>query len=184
LAQTVRHRDFFLPEETEQTAADAAAELHAERPTKREAGVSLALLAASLVAVVGLAKATSPLIKDAVHGAGLPETVVAVTIALLVLLPESISALRSARRGRIQTSLNLAYGSTMASIGLTIPVIAVISLIFGLDLALGLSASDTVLLVLTLVVATLTVVPGRSILLQGVVHLSIFAAFLVLAFNP
>jgi Ca2+:H+ antiporter len=184
LAQTVRHRDFFLPEETEQTAADAAAELHAERPTKREAGVSLALLAASLVAVVGLAKATSPLIKDAVHGAGLPETVVAVTIALLVLLPESISALRSARRGRIQTSLNLAYGSTMASIGLTIPVIAVISLIFGLDLALGLSASDTVLLVLTLIVATLTVVPGRSILLQGVVHLSIFAAFLVLAFNP
>ena len=106
------------------------------------------------------------------------------SIALLVLLPESVAALRAARRRRIQTSLNLAYGSVMASIGLTIPVIAAISLTFGFDLALGLSTAEIALLALTVVVAALTVVPGRATLLQGVVHLAIFAAFLVFAVNP
>ena len=180
LVQTVRHRDFFLPPD----ALDTGDESHAESPSAREAWTSLALLAVSLVAVVGLAKATSPLVQNAADAAGLPQSAVAVSIALLVLLPESVAALRAARRRRIQTSLNLAYGSVMASIGLTIPVIAAISLAFGFDLALGLSTAEIALLALTVVVAALTVVPGRATLLQGVVHLAIFAAFLVFAVNP
>lgn len=180
LVQTVRHRDFFLPPRTSDTGDDC----HAEPPPNRDAIVSLALLAISLVAVVGLAKTDSTLVKDAADSAGLPASAVAVTIALLVLLPESLSALRAARRRRIQTSLNLAYGSVMASIGLTIPVIAMVALVFDYRLALGLNSAEIVLLVLTIAVGTLTVIPGRATLLQGVVHLAIFGAFLVLAVNP
>ena len=183
-AQTIRHSELFL--ETEATAAPPApAEQDpVARPSRREAGISLLLLATSLIAVVGLAELTTPLIETAVEDAGLPQSVVAVSIALLVLLPEAISALRASRQGDVQKSLNLAYGSVMASIGLTIPVIALISLLFDYHLALGLPNAAIVLLALTVAVATLTIVPGRSILLQGVVHLSIFGAFIVLAFNP
>lgn len=181
VVQNVRHRDFFLPPAT---AGEPEAETHAPRPSGRDALISLGLLLISLLAVVGLAKTDRPLLEDAVATAGLPQTVVAVAIALLILLPESLSALKAARRGRLQTGLNLAYGSTMASIGLTIPVIAVIAVVFDQRLALGLDGVDIVLLALTVITSALTVVPGRSTMLQGVVHLAVFAAFLVLAFNP
>ncbi|MGI9186641.1 MAG: calcium:proton antiporter [Gaiellales bacterium] len=185
-AQTLRHRDLFLEADDSGSAVaePTAAASHDVRPTRRAAGVSLVLLMISLIAVVGLAKLTTPLIESAVDDAGLPQSVVAVSIALLVLLPEAIAALRASHRGDVQKSLNLAYGSVMASIGLTIPVIAMISLAFDYRLALGLPNAAIVLLALTVAVATLTIVPGRSILLQGVVHLSIFSAFIVLAFNP
>jgi Ca2+:H+ antiporter len=180
-AQTIRHRDLFLEEAV---AAPAAAEPADERPTRRAARISLILLAVSLVAVVGLAELTTPLIESAVNDAGLPSSVVAVSIALLVLLPEAIAALRASRRGDVQKSLNLAYGSVMASIGLTIPVIAIVALAFDYSLALGLPNAAIVLLALTVAVSTLTIVQGRAILLQGVAHLAIFGAFIVLAFNP
>ena len=91
---------------------------------------SLGLLLVALVAVVGLAKVESHAIEDAVDAIGAPQSAVGVVIALLVLAPEAVAAVRSARRGRMQTSLNLAFGSAMASIGLTIPAIA-----DGVDLA-------------------------------------------------
>jgi Ca2+:H+ antiporter len=124
------------------------------------------------------------LIESAVSDLGLPQVVVAVSIALLVLAPEFASAMRAAYAGRTQKSLNLAYGSAMASIGLTIPVIAVLSLLFGFNVNLGLGDTEIVLLALTLIVSTLTVVPGRATLLQGGVHLAIFGAFLLLAVSP
>jgi Ca2+:H+ antiporter len=180
--QTVRHRDYFMPP----TGRDGVgvAEDHADRPSARTAGLSLALLGMCLVGVVGLAKVTTPLIEKLVEGAGLPVTAVAVSIALLVLLPESIAAFRSAARGRFQTSLNLAYGSAMASIGLTIPTIAVVSWLGGFDLVLGLSPTEIVLLAVTMVTGMLTVTPGRANLLQGALHVSLFAAFLVLVASP
>lgn len=179
--QTVRHRDYFLPPDHAATGRD---DDHASPPTGRQALVSLALLALCLVGVVGLAKVTTPLIEAAVTGAGLPLSAVAVSIALLVLLPESIAALRAAHRGRFQTSINLAYGSAMASIGLTIPAIAIVSWLLDLDLVLGLSPTEIVLLVATMVTGILTVTPGRATLLQGGVHLSLFAGFLVLVAVP
>jgi Ca2+:H+ antiporter len=182
LTQTVRHRDFFLP-----VAADGAvldAEEHAQPPSARAAGISLALLSASLVTVVGLAKVESPAIESAVKAAGFPASFVGVVIALLVLLPETLAAGRSAARNRIQTSLNLAYGSAMASIGLTIPAIAVASIWLDGPLLLGLGPTQMVLLAVTVVVSVLTVVPGRATRLQGAVHLVLLAAFLFLAVNP
>ena len=107
-----------------------------------------------------------------------------ISIALVVLLPESISAIKSARYGRTQTSLNLAYGSALASIGLTIPVIALISLFSQYQFNLGLNSTEIVLLTLTFLASILTVVPGRATLLQGVIHLSIFCAFIMFAATP
>jgi Ca2+:H+ antiporter len=177
--QTVRHRDFFLPVDT--TGADDAREEHAEPPTSRGAGISPLLL---LVAVVGLAKIESPTIEDAVAAVGFPQSFVGVVIALLVLLPETIAASRAALRNNLQISLNLAFGSALASIGLTIPAIAIVSIWLEGPLLLGLGATQMVLLALTVVVGALTVVPGRATRLQGVVHLVLIAGFLFLAVNP
>ncbi|MEV4458937.1 hypothetical protein [Microbispora sp. NPDC049633] len=180
LTQAVRHREYFVPVEPGGDAADG----HAGAPTTRAATGSLALLLTALVAVVGLAKVESPAIEAAVRVASLPQAVVGVVIALLVLLPETLAAVRAARRARVQVSLNLAFGSAMASIGLTIPTIAAASLWVKGPLLLGLDATHIVLLGLTIVVATLTVVPGRATVLQGGVHLTLLAAFLLLAVSP
>ncbi|MEU0055191.1 ionic transporter y4hA [Streptomyces sp. NPDC006334] len=180
--QTVRHRDYFLP--VTRHGEVITADDHAGAPSSRTALISLGLLGLALIGVVGLAKGVSPTIERGVEAAGLPPAVVGVVIALLVLLPETIAALRSARRDRVQTSLNLALGSAMASIGLTIPAVALASVWLSGPLVLGLGATHMVLLALTVVVASLTVVPGRATPLQGGVHLVIFAAYLELALNP
>jgi Ca2+:H+ antiporter len=157
---------------------------HAARPTNQRALISLTLLVVSLLAVVGLAKIESAPIEDAVNSLDLPQAVVGVIIALLVLLPESIAAVNAARRDRTQISLNLGYGSAMASIGLTIPTIAVASIWLDGPLDLGLTPSHIVLLALTAVVSVLTVVPGRATRLQGGVHLVVLASYLVLSVRP
>ncbi|MFH8219061.1 calcium:proton antiporter [Streptomyces sp. NPDC018057] len=180
--QTVRHRDYFLP--ITRQGDVITADDHAERPSARMAWTSVGLLALALIGVVGLAKGVSPTIESAVESAGLHHAVVGVIIALLVLLPETIAALRSARRDRVQTSLNLALGSAMASIGLTIPAVALASVWLSGPLVLGLGSTHMLLLLLTVVVSSLTVVPGRATPLQGGVHLVIFAAYLELAINP
>jgi len=180
--QTRRHRDYFLPITTAGKVIDV--EEHADPPTKRAALTSLGLLLVALIAVVGLAKGISPSIESAVAGAGLPQAVVGVIIALLVLLPETIAAVRAAARDRIQTSLNLAIGSAMASIGLTIPAIAIAMIWLDGPLLLGLGGTQMVLLALTVAVGTLTVVPGRANVLQGGIHIGLLAVFLFLAASP
>jgi Ca2+:H+ antiporter len=177
--QTVRHRDYFLP------AADASDEAeHAPPPAKRRAWASFGLLLMCLVAVVGLAKALAPAIEAAATAVGAPDAVIGIAIALLVLLPETLAALRAARADRLQTSLNLALGSALASIGLTIPVVAVASTWLDVQLVLGLPPKDLVLLMLTFVVGAVTLATGRTTVMQGAVHLVMFAAFLFLAFVP
>jgi Ca2+:H+ antiporter len=178
--QNVRHRDFFLPPTTD----DVPVHAHADPPSVRATALSFGALVLSLVAVVGLAKVESPAIEDAVDAVGAPPSAVGVAIALLVLLPESLAAVRNARRGRLQTSFNLAYGSAVASIGLTIPAVAVASIWLDGSLVLGLDSTQIVLLVLTGTVGALTVLPGRATLQEGGVHLVIFAAFLLFAVNP
>lgn len=194
ITQTVRHRDFFLPVAAAAQQASAANrgalaeveidDLHLPAPSTRTALASFALLLLSLVGVVGLAKVESAPIETAVLAAGLPISFVGVIIALLVLLPETLAAVNNARRDRVQTSLNLALGSAMASVGLTIPTLAVASIWINTPLHLGLGTTQIVLLALTSVVAVLTVVPGRATRLQGGVHLVIFAAFVFLAAYP
>ena len=183
--QTVRHRDFFLPvEPAAPSHVDADDDGHADPPPMRVALVSLLVLLVALVDVVGLAKTESPAIERGVTALGFPNAFVGVVIALVVLLPESISAVRSAARRRVQTSLNLAYGSAMASIGLTIPAIAIATIWLPGRLVLGLGPVQIVLLVISVFVAILTVVPGRATRLQGGVHLVLLAAFLFLSISP
>jgi Ca2+:H+ antiporter len=95
-----------------------------------------------------------------------------------------LAALRAARLNRLQTSMNLALGSALASIGLTIPAVAVVSLILAQPLALGLGVKEQILLALTVLVGVITLGTGRTTVLQGIVHLVIFAAFLFLAVVP
>ncbi|WP_250033381.1 calcium:proton antiporter [Paractinoplanes maris] len=180
--QTRRHRDYFLPITT--SGKVITTEEHLDPPSGRLALASLGVLMAALIAVVGLAKGVSPSIESGVESIGLPQAVVGVVIALLVLLPETIAAVRAAARDRVQTSLNLAVGSAMASIGLTIPAIAIAMIWLDGPLLLGLGGTQMVLLALTVVVGTLTIVPGRANVLQGGVHLALLAAFLFLAASP
>ena len=180
--QTVRHREQFEPVEGQPSPVPAGD----ERPDGRATLTSFVLLLVALVAVVGLAKVISPALESAVVDTGLPITFVGVLIALMVLMPEGITAVRSAHADNddVQRSFNLAYGSAMASIGLTIPVIAVTSILFDNTLLLGLSPANSLLLALTIAVSVLTVTPGRATLLQAGVHLTVFAAFLTLSVLP
>jgi Ca2+:H+ antiporter len=177
--QTVRHRDYFVP------ISDAGdPNVHGEPPTNRQTWTSAGLLFISLVTVVGLAKMLSPIIERGVAAAGAPRAAVGIVIALLVLLPEGTAAIRAAHADRLQTSMNLAIGSALASIGLTISVVVVASFAFGLRLVLGLEPKELVMLALTLLISAVTLGTGRTHMMQGAVHLVIFAAFLFLAFVP
>jgi Ca2+:H+ antiporter len=176
--QTVRHRHYFLPVDLKDE------DDHAAPPTSKAALISLALLFVSLIAVVGLAKTLAPRIEAGVEAASAPAAVVGIAIALLVLLPETWAAVRAASRNQMQTSLNLALGSALATIGLTIPSVAVVSMLLNLPLELGLAPKETALLALTLLVSTVTLASGRATVLQGAVHLVLFAAFLFLAIIP
>lgn len=177
--QTVRHRDYFLPASGTHDEAQ-----HAEPPSAQRALASLGLLLLSLVAVVGLAKLLSPSIEAVVAAVQAPRTVVGIVIAVIVLAPETWAAVRAARADRLQTSMNLAFGSALASIGLTVPVVVVAAVWLQLPLVLGLEAKDLVLLALSFVVGAITLASGRTNLMQGAVHLVIFAAFLFLALVP
>ena len=176
--QTVRHREYFLPLE------DESEDPHALTPELSVAWTSFGLLFLSLVAVVGLAKSLSPNIGKAVENASVPHTVVGIAIALMVLLPETWAAARAALRNRMQTSFNLALGSALATIGLTIPVVAVTSFALDLRLVLGLDEKEIALLALTLLITAMTLSRGRATVLQGAVHLVLFAVFLFLAVVP
>jgi Ca2+:H+ antiporter len=178
VVQTGRHRDFFLPEAGEEESS------HAAPPPPAAAWWSLGLLLASLVAVVGLAKALAPVIEHAVDTAGWPQGVVGIAIALMVLLPETWAAVRAAWRDRMQVSFNLALGSALATIGLTIPAVAITSMILGIPLTLGLPVKDIALLGLTLLLGAMTLSGGRATVLQGAVHLVVFVVFLFLSMVP
>ncbi len=170
--QTVRHRDYFLPVDRKNEKA------HARPPSNKTALISAGLLFAALVAVVGLAKALTPTLETGVAWLGVPQAVVGIVIAGLVLLPEGMAAVRAAHANRLQTSLNLALGSALASIGLTIPAVATLSIVLGRQLELGLNGREQILLALTLITGVITLGTGRTTILQGIVHLVIFAAYL------
>ncbi|MCZ8375725.1 MAG: ionic transporter y4hA [Beijerinckiaceae bacterium] len=177
--QTIRHRNYFLETPTVGEAVKIA-----DRPSQALALASLVLLLLSLSAVILLAKVLSVPMASAVTAAGLPKAFVGVIIAAIVLAPESIAAVKSALQNRLQNSINLAVGSAIASIGLTIPVVAVLSVLMGMKLDLGVSNSAMSLLVLTLFVSTLTLGTGKTTALHGVIHLVIFAVFLLISAVP
>jgi Ca2+:H+ antiporter len=175
-AQTVRHRDDFH----DPVGDDAG---HAP-VAKRAFLAALALLPVALLAVVLLAEILAVPVERGIDAAGLPLALVGVAIALVVLMPEGVASVRAAKANQLQTSINLALGSAMASLCLTIPTVAVISLVLGQDLILGLEAEHIVLLILSLFMATVSLATGRTTSLQGGIHLVIFGAFLTISAVP
>jgi Ca2+:H+ antiporter len=174
--QTVRHREHFTPTRPE--------EAHGPRPSGRLALAASGVLLVALVAVVLLAKAVSPFLQLAVEGMGAPPALVGVIVAGIVLLPESATALRAAYEDRLQTSINLALGSAVASIGLTVPAVSIIAWWTKHPLELGVSPGGGVLLALSFVMALITYGSGRTNLLSGVVHLILLATWLFLILAP
>ncbi len=174
--QTVRHRDHFQP--ARQSGAVTG------RPPPRVAAGALLMLLVALAAVVLLAKGVSPHLQAAVEAIGAPVALVGVIVAAIVLLPEALTALRAAREDQLQTSINLALGSGVASIGLTIPTVAVIAWWTGTPLELGVSAGGATLLALSFMMALITYGTGRTSLLSGVVHLILLATWLFLIIAP
>jgi Ca2+:H+ antiporter len=176
--QTVRHRDYFLPLNIEVDG------MHARPPSRLITCVSLLMLGLSLIAVVGISKFIAPAIQKAVAAAGAPITVVGIAIAMMVLMPEIWAAMRAAHRNRMQTGLNLLLGSSLATIGLTIPCVVAISIHKDIPLILGLPAKETALLILTFLVSIMTLAGGRATVLHGAVHLILFATFIFLSVVP
>jgi Ca2+:H+ antiporter len=173
--QTIRHRDYFIGGQQEggHAAASGGALM-----------LSIVLLLVSLVAVVLLAKKFSLVVDAGAAAIGAPPAFAGVVVAMLVLLPESIAALSAARKNDLQKSINLALGSSLATIGLTIPAVATAAYFLDKSLVLGLASRDIVLLAMTMLVSMMTFGTGRTIILFGLVHLVIFATFLLLVFVP
>jgi Ca2+:H+ antiporter len=178
--QTVRHRDYFL------AAADDADAMQGDvpPPSNRQATISLVFLLSALTAVILLAKILATDLDALIKIAGLPKEFTGVVIAALVLAPESIAAVRASLANRPQTSINLALGSALASIALTVPVITLVAAFTDVQLVLGVPAAKAALLILAMFVSVITLLPGRTTVLQGVVHLGIFLMFLVVAAVP
>ncbi|WP_321969149.1 calcium:proton antiporter [Paraburkholderia tropica] len=154
------------------------------QPSGLQALLSLGLLLVSLLAVIYGGEALAPFVEDAMRKANLPTSSVGVLIAMVVALPETLTAVKAAHAGQVQVSFNLALGSAMASLGLTIPVVAITSGLLHFPLTLGLGPKEMVLLALTTVVGILTVVPGRASVMRGSLHLTICAAYVFLALVP
>jgi Ca2+:H+ antiporter len=177
--QTVRHRDYFV---ANGGPLETASSPHTDAPVPFWK-ISL-LLIVSLFAAVLLSKAFAASLKTGLTALGAPGGLAGLSVALLVLLPESVTALRAARANELQRSINLALGSSLATIGLTVPAVAGISLYLGRDLTLGLDPQAIVLLTLTLVLSVLTFGTGRTNILYGFVHLIVFATYILLIFLP
>ena len=175
--QTIRHRDYFI----NQAEGAAAAEF---RLSNRMLALSIALLLVSLLAVVLLAKKFSVTVDTVTAMIGAPPAFAGVVVALLILLPEGVAAVTAARKNDLQKSINLALGSSLATIGLTVPAVAVVAYALDKQLVLGLNAPEMVLLLLTFVISMLTFGTGRTNILFGLVHMLVFAVFLFMVFVP
>jgi Ca2+:H+ antiporter len=179
--QTVSHRDYYLPKIEEKKKN---VNYHASKPSNSKTMASLFLLIMSLVVVVSLAELLSPAIEKVVRVTGAPKTIVGITIAILVLMPEGFAAVRAAKANRLQSSLNLALGSALASIGLSVPVIALIAIYCELPLSLGISNLNMTLMYLSFFIGGLAMSTGRTTLLQGMIHMVIFIEYIFLSLVP
>lgn len=175
--QTIRHQDYFV------TGGESSPETGAHI-SGRTLAISAVLLLVSLLGVVLLSKKFSAVVDAGVQVLGAPEAFAGILVALLILLPESVAAIAAARGNDLQKSINLALGSSLATIGLTIPAVAMAAYVLNKELVLGLSAQKMVLLLMTIVLSMLTFATGRTNILFGLVHLVVFAVFIFTVFVP
>ena len=179
MVQTVRHRNYFI------VASDTEDQkVEAEPPTLIKTLLSLVLLIICLAVVVFMAKALSPTIEGLVEGFGAPQSMVGVIIAAVVLLPEGIAAIRAAKNNKIQSSLNLALGSALASIGLTIPAVSAVCIIYDIPLILGIDKMSIMLLGLSVFTVMLSLSRGKTNILYGMVLLMNLAAYIFYIIEP
>ena len=183
MIQTMRHRSFFISPQNKISGKQSAHD-HPEKSSKKELYISCILLILCLGVVVLLAKLLSKDVEHIVVSAGAPRSLVGIIIAGIVLLPEGLAAVRAAKSDQIQTSLNLAFGSALASIGLSIPAIAIISVITGIRMSLGIDIKSTILLGLSLFIITVSLATGRTNIMQGVVLIGIFLIYLFITIVP
>jgi len=176
--QTRRHRSFFV-----QPGVELGDDDH-RMSGSRSVGFHAILLVMTLLPAVLLSKKLAILVEFGVSGWQLPAALGGIIIACLVLAPEALAALSSARKNYLQRAVNICLGSAVATIGLTVPAALVIALYLDQPLELGLGDTHMVLLVLTLFVSGLTFGGVRTNMLQGAVHLVIFVVYIVLIFNP
>lgn len=174
--QTIRHSDYFVS-----GASEAA---HGEAMSDRWLAISIALLLLALLAVVLLAKKFSVVVDVVTAKIGAPPAFAGVLVAVLILLPESVAAISAARRNDLQKSINLALGSSIATIGLTVPAVAVAAYTLDKQLVLGLGNQEMVILLLTFILSMLTFGTGRTNILFGMVHMVVFAIFVFMVFVP
>lgn len=178
LIQTVRHKEYFI------TPEESTDNKNAHHPSKSDSIVSLLMLLVSLAIVVLLAKSLSPAISTGLENAGLPESLVGVVIAAVILLPEGIAAIKAAQRNKLQTSINLTLGSALASIGLTIPAVAVIAVMFDMELVLGIDTKATALVVLSIFTVMLSLNRGKTNVLYGIVLIVNLLAYIFTIIFP
>lgn len=177
--QTVRHRDYFLPADCSENATS-----HSAPPSTKDTIISLVSLISCLGIVVLLAKAISPAVEQIVANAGLPQSLVGVIIASIVLLPEGIAAINAARNNRLQTSINLALGSALASIGMTIPSVVLICILFDLQVVLGINTKSMILMMLSFFIVMMSLSKGKTNILYGAVLLINLLAYVFTIIYP
>jgi Ca2+:H+ antiporter len=175
--QTIRHRDYFIVE-SDSSGDDTGT------ASSRTLMLSMVLLVVSLLAVVLLAKKFSLVVDAGAAAIGAPPAFAGILVALLILLPESVAAVAAARKNDLQKSINLALGSSLATIGLTIPAVAIVAYALDKTLILGLEQREVILLVMTFLLSMLTFGTGRTNILFGLVHVLVFAVFVFMVFVP
>ncbi|PRB06062.1 ionic transporter y4hA [Chryseobacterium sp. MYb7] len=183
MIQTLRHRSFFISPQNK-LSENQPLQISHELISRKQLYISCILLILSLGIVVLLAKLLSKDVEHIVVSAGAPRSLVGIIIAGIVLLPEGLAAFRAAKNDQIQTSLNLAFGSALASIGLSIPAIAIISVITGIRMSLGIDIKSTILLGLSLFIITVSLATGRTNIMQGIVLIAIFLIYLFITIVP
>jgi Ca2+:H+ antiporter len=176
--QTRTHTGFFVAE------GDAMEQTPADPGSRQGWGLHVALLIVYLVLVVLLAKLFALPLETGVARLGMPAALAGFAVAILVLAPEGIAAIRAARLDRMQRAMNIGLGTALSTVALTVPAILLIDLFLGRTAVLGLSAANTLMLVLTFGVSILTLGSGRTNVMQGLVHLLLLLAYVVLIFSP
>ena len=179
-AQTRRYRQYFLTVGRDENE-EAAEPIKIDNKTFI---ISLIALIASLGIVVLLAKTLSPTIESIITSYNLPKKLVGVVIAAIILLPEAIAAIIAAKNNRLQTSVNLSLGSALASIGLTIPAVSVVCILYDMPIILGLDIKAIILLGLSVFTVMLSFSSGKTNIVYGVVLLVNLFAFVFLMIYP
>lgn len=181
--QTGRHKGFFKPTGDESDAAAEPEPAHEKVPPK-VIWRHVALLLANILPIVILSKSLAKLLDSGITALGAPTALGGVIIAVIVLMPEAITAVRAVSANHLTRAINLCLGAATSTLGLTVPAVLLIGLATGQSVVLGLSPANMVLLAITLALNMLTFSGSRTTMLEGAVHLSLFAVFMVLVFSP